>query len=255
MGRRRYRIAHLITSVVVYVVVVVSSVVVTYAADSSYTHKSTLQAPSLPFRGVIGYYDGTAPVASYDVVPSVDPYPHPGFGLQYWNANDLSSTYVPLGVDHMICGGHIEASFDRLKVTFVDYRSLGYVIFQVPWGDDAYPMFISDPPGWLPPPTVLGARVSGTDGHHYGFHYIPEEPACSAHKTYVVDGITGKLITCGWNRLGPILVNFDESYEPSSSIKDPEFLVTNLPEVYDDSCDRFLDLRDLPHNTTGDSAE
>lgn len=96
-------------------------------------------SPRLPFRGMIGYYGHVFRPSSQSSVV----HPHSGFGLQYWNAVDSSLSYVPLGDDQPICGpGWMYATADGIEVQYVDWRRNDMTVIRVPWGDDAYPMFI-----------------------------------------------------------------------------------------------------------------
>ena len=242
---------------------------------------ATRGAPSLPFRGVIGFYGdvlvGTRMVSLNSPGVSLDsPIPD---GLVYRSTSDSTLAYVPLGNMKYICGpGKMVARSDGVEVIHV--RGVGpyYAGYLIPWGDDAYPLFVSAGEFhalWRPTPvkmskdllveivhddetqvhgvmgiskgaeqrfyeaTPLGPRflgseyvarereyyepavgLSGTDGEHYGYHIIPHEPNCGPQMAVVVSAVTGEPVMCGWDHLGPVLVNFDESYP---GVEDPVF--------------------------------
>ena len=265
-------------------------------------------APSLPFRGVIGYHGDFG--MGYPEVLLDSPIPD---GLIYRSTSDSTLAYVPLGNMRYICGpGQMIARSDGVEVIYV--RGLGppYAGYLIPWGDDAYPLFVSSSYARaLRRPTAvqvskdllvelihddmytygvlrisngveqrfyeaasngtwfLGSehvvqeriyhdpiyRLSGTDGEHYGYHIVPHEPNCGPQMTVVVSAVTGELVMCGWDLLGPVLVNFDESYP---GVEDAVFPVDE-PSKSTADCDNSRNIRanifELGQNPFGDSEE
>lgn len=178
-GNHRHRSSRLVVGVVLFVVVVVGCAAGVYSGSALVVYGSVLQtqsgdteglveqgeipvgAPSLPFRGVVGYYGDVF----FPVPP--DPYPYPGFGLLYWNAADLSLLHVPLGDSVDICGpGQIMIHPDGVEVLYVDALSYNTNIFRVPWGDDAYPAFL---------PSLGGVSWSGVSAMRVNEEFVVEE--------------------------------------------------------------------------------
>lgn len=60
----------------------------------------------------------------------------------------------------------------------------------------------------------LSDILIGTDGSHYGFRFIYDEPACPSERIYIVDGKSGNVIFCafswGGGMGGPVLVSSDD---------------------------------------------
>ena len=262
---------------------------------------ATRGAPSLPFRGVIGYsgdFGMGYPDASRD-----SPVPE---GLLYWSTADSTLGYVPLGDMRNMCGpGLMIARPDGVEVIHVQHSGPLLAGYQIPWGDDAYPRFVFSSEVFLGPTTVkvsddfqvevvhddetqthgvlrisrgaerrfyeaalpgprfLGSEyvsqereyyeptvgLSGTDGEHYGYRIIPNEPACGPQMTIVVSAMTGESVMCGWDLLGPVLVNFDGSY---TGVEDTVFPVDE-PSMSAVDCEKRMNVFELGRNTTGDS--
>ena len=269
--------------------------------DDTITAAMTRGAPSLPFRGVIGYsgdFGMGYPDASRD-----SPVPE---GLLYWSTADSTLGYVPLGDMRNMCGpGLMIARPDGVEVIHVQHSGPLLAGYQIPWGDDAYPRFVFSSEVFLGPTTVkvsddfqvevvhddetqthgvlriskgaerrfyeaalpgprfLGSEyvsqereyyeptvgLSGTDGEHYGYRIIPNEPACGPQMTIVVSAMTGESVMCGWDLLGPVLVNFDGSY---TGVEDTVFPVDE-PSMSAVDCEKRMNVFELGRNTTGDS--
>ncbi|MDE0268618.1 MAG: hypothetical protein OXI96_06235 [Acidimicrobiaceae bacterium] len=193
-------------------------------------------APVWPFRGMVGFYGGAV---GFDWVYDRGG----GFGLQYRDTDGASITAVKMGPgdSHGMCGpGQMYAGEDGVEIEYIRYHVFGgvdRVRFMVPWGDYAYPQFL---------PTENVRRVSstkaGTDGTHYGFRFIPDEPACGPQITYIVFAETGDLRDCGWANLGPVLVTPEDI---SNTESEPELSPTVLEDNLSHCSDKALDLRDL----------
>ena len=82
-------------------------------------------------------------------------------------------------------------------------------------------------------------RLAGSDGERYGFNITFGEPACGPQMAVVMSASTGGLVACGMANLGPVLVNFDESY---GGVEEPVFPAERSGSA---DCDRYMDLREL----------
>lgn len=94
--------------------------------------------------------------------------------------------------------------------------------------------------------------MSGSDGRYYGFNSVPYETSCTPQMGFVISGVTGELVACGWSYFGPVLANVDGSF---TGIEDPVFPVDD-PESEPEDCyqdNRVLDIRDLAENAISGS--
>lgn len=86
------------------------------------------------------------------------------------------------------------------------------------------------------------ASFAGTDGEWYGITILPYEPPCAGMLTYIIDSSTGRLITCGWARVGPLLVAPAMSVANTSAVKLPG------PDVginHSERCAKLLHVQNL----------
>lgn len=284
------------------------------------TVAATRAAPSLPFRGVIGFYGDImvgSRVVSLDApgvsLDSISPH-----GLLYRSTGDSTLAHVPLGDMSNICGpGQIVARSDGVRVLHTRGYGPPYAGYLIPWGDDAYPLFVSQREVYslrwpttvnvrsdfqielvyddetrthgvlkiskgaeqrfyaagVPGPRFLGSAyvaqareyyeptvsLSGTDGEHYGYSIVPNEPACGPELAVVLSAATGEMVMCGWDVIGPVLVNLDESYP---GVEDAVFPVDE-PSKSSPGCEdtrtgiraNIFDISEFGQNASGDSEE
>ena len=270
----------------------------------------TRGAPSLPFRGVIGYYGdiyyGATEIGTNYPQLSLDSPMHEA--LLYKSSDGSNLAYVPIGNTTHMCGpGLIYARPDGVEVVYARGVAPYLVGYQVPWGDEAYPRFVfSDEASslWLSttarvsedleievmldneglPDTVLGISkgtdqrfyeatahgtrflgleyvprqreysesglgLAGSDGEYYGYH-ITGDLRCGPHLAVVVSASTGEFIMCGWDRFGPVFVNFDEYYSGVGKLVFPADEPTQTAD-----CDRRMNILELGQHMTGDPDE